>query len=89
MPKVTLAQVSAMPAIRTSCSSGGRMAEEELMADKFLVIWKLELGRANPGVVRAVLRQQDHRAGRDARTHPDQRSEARIAGRGLRPASTL
>jgi muconolactone D-isomerase len=36
------------------------MAEEELMAGKFLVIWKLELGRANPGVVRAVLRQQEY-----------------------------
>jgi len=39
-----------------------RMAEEGLMAGKFLVIWKLELGRANPDMVRAVLRQQDYGA---------------------------
>ena len=37
-----------------------RMDEEELVAGKFLVIWKLELGRSNPGMVRAVLRQQDY-----------------------------
>jgi len=36
------------------------MDEEELVAGKFLVIWKLELGRSNPGMVRAVLRQQDY-----------------------------
>jgi muconolactone delta-isomerase len=39
-----------------------RMAEEELMAAKFLVLWKLEMGRATPGMVRAVLRQQDYGA---------------------------
>jgi muconolactone delta-isomerase len=32
------------------------------MAGKFLVLWKLELGRANPDIVRAVLRQQDYGA---------------------------
>lgn len=32
------------------------------MAGKFLVLWKLELSRATPGVVRAVLRQQDYGA---------------------------
>ncbi len=32
------------------------------MAGKFLVLWKLELGRASPDVVRAVLRQQDYGA---------------------------
>jgi len=32
------------------------------MAGKFLVIWRLELGRATPGVVRAVLQQQDYGA---------------------------
>jgi muconolactone delta-isomerase len=36
--------------------------EEEMMAGKFLVLWKLELGRANPGVARAVFRQQDYGA---------------------------
>jgi muconolactone D-isomerase len=30
------------------------------MAGKFLVLWRLELGRANPDMVRAVLRQQDY-----------------------------
>jgi len=39
-----------------------RVAEEGLMAGKFLVVWKLELGRANPDLVRAVLRQQDYGA---------------------------
>jgi muconolactone D-isomerase len=32
------------------------------MAGRFLVLWKLELSRATPGVVRAVLRQQDYGA---------------------------
>lgn len=32
------------------------------MAGKFLVLWKLELGRANPDMIRAVLRQQDYGA---------------------------
>jgi len=32
------------------------------MAGKFLVLWKLELSRATPDVVRAVLRQQDYGA---------------------------
>ena len=32
------------------------------MAGKFLVVWKLELGRANPNLVQAVLRQQDYGA---------------------------
>jgi len=32
------------------------------MAGKFLVLWKLELGRATPDVARAVLRQQDYGA---------------------------
>jgi len=32
------------------------------MASKFLVVWKLELGRAHPDMVRAVLRQQDYGA---------------------------
>jgi muconolactone delta-isomerase len=32
------------------------------MAGKFLVLWKLELSREMPGVVRAVLRQQDYGA---------------------------
>jgi muconolactone D-isomerase len=36
--------------------------EEETMAGKFLVIWKLELSRATPGVVQAVIRQQDYGA---------------------------
>ena len=32
------------------------------MAGKFLVLWKLELSRATPNVVRAVLQQQDYGA---------------------------
>ena len=32
------------------------------MASKFLVLWKLELSRPHPDLVRAVLRQQDHGA---------------------------
>ncbi len=28
-----------------------RMGEEELVAGKFLVLWKLELGRASPDMV--------------------------------------
>jgi len=32
------------------------------MSGKFLVVWKLELGRATPDVARAVLRQQDYGA---------------------------
>lgn len=32
------------------------------MSGKFLVIWKLELGRSIPGVAGAVLRQQDYAA---------------------------
>ncbi len=32
------------------------------MAGKFLVLWKLELGRATTGVISAVLRQQDYGA---------------------------
>lgn len=32
------------------------------MAGKFLVLWKLELSRANPEMIRAVLRQQDYGA---------------------------
>lgn len=32
------------------------------MAGKFLVLWKLELGRANTNMVQAVLRQQDYGA---------------------------
>lgn len=32
------------------------------MAGKFLVLWRLELGRATPDLVRAVLRQQDYGA---------------------------
>ncbi len=32
------------------------------MAGKFLVLWKLELSRATPGMVQAVLRQQDYGA---------------------------
>lgn len=32
------------------------------MAGKFLVLWKLELGRASAGMVQAVLRQQDYGA---------------------------
>ena len=39
-----------------------RQLEEATMAGKFLVLWKLELGRATPDVVRAVLRQQDYGA---------------------------
>jgi len=33
-----------------------------MMAGKFLVLWKLELGRATTGVISAVLRQQDYGA---------------------------
>jgi muconolactone D-isomerase len=33
-----------------------------MMAGKFLVLWKLELGRALPDVARVVLRQQDYGA---------------------------
>ena len=33
-----------------------------MMAGKFLVLWKLELSRATPNVVRAVLQQQDYGA---------------------------
>jgi muconolactone D-isomerase len=33
-----------------------------MMAGKFLVLWKLELGRVSSEVVRAVLRQQDYGA---------------------------
>jgi len=36
--------------------------EEEMMAGKFLVLWKLELGRTTAGVIQAVLRQQDYGA---------------------------
>lgn len=36
--------------------------KEETMAGKFLVLWKLELNRATPGVVQAVLGQQDYGA---------------------------
>lgn len=32
------------------------------MASKFLVLWRLELSRATPDIVRAVLRQQDYGA---------------------------
>ena len=32
------------------------------MAGKFLVLWKLELGRVSTDLVRAVLRQQDYGA---------------------------
>jgi len=32
------------------------------MAGKFLVLWKLELGRATTGLISAVLRQQDYGA---------------------------
>lgn len=32
------------------------------MAGKFLVLWRLELGRASPGIIEAVLRQQDYGA---------------------------
>ncbi len=32
------------------------------MAGKFLVLWKLELGRTTAGVIQAVLRQQDYGA---------------------------
>jgi hypothetical protein len=39
-----------------------RLLEEETMAGQFLVLWKLELSRATPDVVRAVLRQQDYGA---------------------------
>ena len=39
-----------------------RMAEEESMAGKFLVLWKLELRALSPDMVRAVLRQQDYGA---------------------------
>ncbi len=42
-------------------NAGGSL-EEEMMAGKFLVIWKLELSRATPGVVGAVIRQQDYGA---------------------------
>jgi muconolactone delta-isomerase len=38
------------------------LAEEESMAGKFLVLWKLELSRVTTEVVRAVLRQQDYGA---------------------------
>ena len=40
-----------------------RLLEEEMMAGKFLVLWKLELRRATPDVARAVLRQQDYGTG--------------------------
>jgi muconolactone delta-isomerase len=33
-----------------------------MMAGKFLVLWRLELGRATAGVIQAVLRQQDYGA---------------------------
>jgi muconolactone D-isomerase len=32
------------------------------MAGKFLVLWKLEMSRATPAVLQAVLRQQDYGA---------------------------
>ncbi len=32
------------------------------MAGKFLVLWKLQMGRASPEMIRAVLRQQDYGA---------------------------
>ena len=32
------------------------------MAGKFLVLWRLELGRATTGLISAVLRQQDYGA---------------------------
>lgn len=36
--------------------------EEDIVAGKFLVLWKLELSRATAGMVQAVLRQQDYGA---------------------------
>jgi muconolactone delta-isomerase len=39
-----------------------RSIEEETMAGKFLVLWKLELSRMTPGVVQALMRQQDYGA---------------------------
>jgi muconolactone D-isomerase len=36
------------------------MAEEACMSGKFLVLWKLQMSRANADMVRAVLRQQDY-----------------------------
>jgi muconolactone delta-isomerase len=38
------------------------VAEEEPMAGKFLVLWKLRMDRVSPEMIRAVLRQQDHGA---------------------------
>ena len=32
------------------------------MASKFLVLWKLELGRVTPGIIQIILRQQDYGA---------------------------
>ena len=40
----------------------GGPIEEEMMAGKFLVLWKLELRRATPDVARALFRQQDYGA---------------------------
>jgi muconolactone D-isomerase len=36
--------------------------EEKTMASKFLVLWKLELSRRTPGMIEAILRQQDYGA---------------------------
>jgi muconolactone D-isomerase len=43
-------------------TSPGGPIEEEMMAGKFLVLWKLELRRATPDVARALFRQQDYGA---------------------------
>jgi muconolactone D-isomerase len=43
-------------------ASPGGSIEEETMAGKFLVLWKLELSRITPGVVQALMRQQDYGA---------------------------
>jgi muconolactone delta-isomerase len=51
------------------------------MAGKFLVLWKLELSRANPDMIRAVLRQQDY----GARLQEEGKLEARyhlVGGHG-------
>lgn len=43
-------------------TSPGGPIEEEMMAGKFLVLWKLELRRATPDVARVLFRQQDYGA---------------------------
>jgi muconolactone delta-isomerase len=38
------------------------MAQEQAMAGKFLVLWRLQMARVSPEMMRAVLRQQDYGA---------------------------